>query len=90
MLFDLEHDPHETKNLADERPEIVNQGIRLLEEWHTEMMQVSPSATDPMWHVIREGGPFHARGRHEFYQRIRRETGREDCAERLQQRYKPK
>lgn len=90
MLFDLEHDPHETKNLADERPEIVNQGIRLLEEWYTEMMQTSTSATDPMWHVIREGGPLHARGRLEFYQRILRETGREDCAERLEQRYKPK
>ena len=63
MLFNLADDPHEQHNLADEQPEIVAQGLQLLEEWRTEMMNLSPSNTDPMMTVLREGGPFHTRGR---------------------------
>ncbi len=61
MLFDYKNDFHMTKNLADEKPEIVSRGLKILDEWHKEMMKNSSSDIDPMWTVIREGGPEHTR-----------------------------
>ena len=62
MLFHVEQDPHETRNLAGEQPEVVNHCLALLETWHGEMMSTSQDDRDPLWTVIREGGPFHTRG----------------------------
>ncbi len=31
------------------------------------MMQTQPDNIDPLWTVMREGGPFHARGHLEAY-----------------------
>lgn len=87
MLFDLEKDPHETRNLADQRGDVVAEGLRLLETWHTEMMSASPSPTDPMWHVIREGGPFHTRGRFDECLKRLNQTGRAEAIRRLEERY---
>lgn len=90
MLFDLETDPHETKNVFDERPEIAAKGLRLLDEWVTEQMKISDSPVDPMWTVIHEGGPFHTRDDIDldrYLHRLRNE-GRLDAADRLEQRYR--
>ena len=62
MLYNVEEDPHETRDLTGQRPDIVNECLGLLETWHGEMMATSLDATDPLWTVIREGGPFHTRG----------------------------
>ncbi|GGC77845.1 sulfatase [Thalassobacillus devorans] len=87
MLFDIENDPHETTNLVDEKPEIAGKGLRLLDEWVAEQMASSDSPTDPMWNVIQEGGPFHTRGNyHGYVERLRKE-GRNEAADRLEQRH---
>lgn len=60
MLFDLENDPHETTNLAGKLPDVLGQGLRLMDQWLAEQM---PRAWrgDPFWGVIQEGGPLHAK-----------------------------
>ncbi|MGG1515590.1 sulfatase [Paenibacillus oryzisoli] len=61
MLFDLENDPYEQKNLANEKREICMQAVYLLNEWHDEMMSTMEHDNDPLWTVMKEGGPLHAR-----------------------------
>jgi choline-sulfatase len=64
MLFDLGADPHEQENLAQKKPEICREGFLRLHRWHETQMQkmaeISTDAVDPLWTVIREGGPMHA------------------------------
>lgn len=81
MLYDLANDPHELHDLAAERPEIVNEGLRLLEAWQAEMMASSDSDIDPLWTVMREGGPFHTRGFIQAYAERLRVSGRAHHAE---------
>lgn len=83
LLFDLENDPHETRDLAGAHPEVVARGQALLETWLAEQMAASPHGVDPMWTVLREGGPFHTRGMLEKYCARLRATGRAEHAERL-------
>ena len=76
MLFNVETDPHELTDLVD-------RGLALLEQWHSEMMAGSQRDVDPLWTVMREGGPFHTRGQLETYCRRLRDTGRAQHAETL-------
>ncbi|HOX38744.1 MAG TPA: sulfatase [Candidatus Brocadiia bacterium] len=87
MLFDVAGDPHQTKNLASARPDLVNAGLARLELWTADMMKRSASDVDPMWNVMREGGPFHTRNQLEPYCKRLRETGREHHAEALMRRH---
>jgi len=87
MLFNVENDPHELHNLADKRPEIVNEAQKILDEWHAEMMTSATHPVDPLWTVMKEGGPFHTRGELSNYCRRLRETGREMHAEKLEKQY---
>jgi arylsulfatase A-like enzyme len=84
MLFDLSKDPHETENLTKEKPEIVQEGLTLLENWHAEMMSASPNHSDPMWETILEGGPYHPREGFDSYCKRLRNTGREHHAKTLE------
>ena len=96
MLFDLEADPCEQENLAERRPELCREGAWRLARWHDEQMQkmarTASDVTDPLWTVIREGGPFHAlheRGRSplpKYLQRLE-VTDRSDGAEALREKY---
>lgn len=65
MLFNLESDPHEQTNLAEKTPELCREGQWRLSRWHDAQMQrmakISSDVVDPLWTVMREGGPFHAR-----------------------------
>lgn len=61
MLFDLKNDPHEQHDLAPQRPDLVARAMQLLDEWTTRMMRSATHGQDPMWTVINEGGPLHAR-----------------------------
>jgi arylsulfatase A-like enzyme len=94
MLFNLAEDPHELHDLAAARLEIVQAGLaRLeewqaemlagLEEWQAEMLAGSPEAADPLWTVMQEGGPYHARGWLLSYCERLRATGRGHHADRL-------
>lgn len=61
MLFDLENDPYEQYNLVEERSDIHMKAVYLLNEWHDDMMLSMKEDTDPLWTVMKEGGPFHAK-----------------------------
>lgn len=87
MLFDLAKDPHEQANLAETEPEICNRALRLLSEWHDEQMITSAFDTDPLWTVMREGGPFHARGELKAYAQRLEETGRGHFVAELKRRH---
>lgn len=78
MLFDYEFDYHMLKNIADERPEIVEKGTELLETWHKNMMHDNSSKIDPMETVLKEGGPFHTRGTLKYYLSRLKKSGREE------------
>ena len=62
MLFHVKDDPHELHNLAPERPDLCARGAKMILDWTEQMMKSSRSDTDPMWTVMREGGPEHCRG----------------------------
>jgi len=81
MLFGVRRDPHELEDLAGRETALADRGQALLERWTAEMMARSESAEDPLWTVMREGGPFHTRGRLESYTKRLRETGRAHHAE---------
>lgn len=81
MLFNLEEDPHEQFNQAEDRPEVIGEGLALLDAWHAEMMATNDGAPDPMWTVMSEGGPFHSRGMVNAYVQRLRDSGRAHHAE---------
>lgn len=64
MLFAIEDDPHELRDLAATMPGVRDRHAALLARWHAEMMAGMPDgyAEDPLWTVLREGGPYHCRG----------------------------
>jgi len=81
MLFNVAEDPHELADLARERPGVADRGQALLERWTAEMLASGDAAEDPLWTVMREGGPYHTRGRLEAYCGRLRATGRARQAE---------
>ncbi len=83
MLFDVETDPHEQHDLAPDYPDLVAEAINHLDEWTVEMMRTSTQAVDPLWTIIREGGPYQTRGALRGYLARLRETGRTEFADRL-------
>lgn len=76
MLFNLKEDPHEIHNVATDHPEICAQGAKIILDWQEEQMLTSNSQIDPMWTVMREGGPFHARGSGRQYAEYLKKTDR--------------
>ncbi len=87
MLFDVAADPHEQHDLAGEKPAVVDRAARLLADWQHEMMLTGQQNIDPMMTVLREGGPFHTRGRLPGYLERLRATGRSHHAELLARRH---
>ncbi|MFD1900486.1 sulfatase [Enterococcus termitis] len=88
MLFDLENDPHECNNLAQEHPEIVREAVYRLNNWHDDMMKSMDYDVDPLWTVMLEGGPHHAKGHLPKYIQRLEETGRGGAAvEELKRRH---
>ncbi|WP_145408207.1 sulfatase family protein [Paenibacillus xylanexedens] len=76
MLYNLLDDPHEQHNVASEHKDICREAVYYLNEWHDEMMFRSKDDIDPLWTVIKEGGPFHAKGYLKGYIKRLEETGR--------------
>jgi choline-sulfatase len=87
MLFDVEGDPHEQVDLANTHPDVCRQANYLLNGWHDEMMQTMDSAVDPLWTVIREGGPLHARGQLKSYCEFLENTERAYAIEALKKEH---
>ncbi|HOK05487.1 MAG TPA: sulfatase-like hydrolase/transferase, partial [Victivallales bacterium] len=91
MLFNLKEDPHELLNLAEKFPEKVDYALARLEEWTANEMKRSHRDVDPLWTVIREGGPFHASFKspiYEDYLKRLKETNREWALGELEKRKK--
>ena len=78
MLFNLAEDPHEQYDLASERPELCQYAASRLLTWHDNMMatQLDGCEVDPLWTVMRQGGPCAARGRLKRYCERLEETDR--------------
>jgi arylsulfatase A-like enzyme len=95
-LFDLAADPHELNDLAADRPEVCREGAWRLMRWHEAQMQkmaiTASDVVDPLWTVIREGGPHHASYQHgqpagqlsAYLDRLE-QTGRADGADRIRE-----
>lgn len=87
MLFDIKNDQFEQHNLAEELPALCHEGNYLLSEWHDIMMSTMESQIDPLWTVIKEGGPFHAKNKLENYITNIHKAGREELIEELIRRH---
>jgi hypothetical protein len=89
MLFNIDEDPHEQHDVAAEHPDICREASQKYLQWHDEMMlsMPHPHNVDPMWTVIKEGGPSHARGELPAYCDRLKRTGRGDAAAKLKQRH---
>ncbi len=88
MLYNLAEDPHEQVDLATERPDLCREAVYRLNEWHDGMMAKMPDAVDPLWTVIREGGPCHAPlGKLPDYCKRLEETGRGWAVPKLKERH---
>ncbi len=87
MLFDLENDPHEQTNVANKHPEIVNKATHYYMEWLDEMLMTSKNKVDPLWTVLKEGGPLHARGGLKKYCEYLKQTNREWAIDKLYERH---
>lgn len=79
LLFDTTDDPHEEHDLAGARPDLVQEGLRLLERFNDELAPFP----DPFDTVIAEGGGMHCRGELPAYLQRLRSTDREHLADRL-------
>jgi choline-sulfatase len=86
MVFNLTRDPHELHDLAARKPELVDRGAALLEDWRAGMMRLSTTNVDPLMTVLREG-PLHACGMLKQYTERLRATGRAHHARRLAERH---
>ncbi|MCJ8009820.1 sulfatase [Lederbergia wuyishanensis] len=76
MLFNLKDDPFEQNDVAKEHPEVCKEAVYYLNDWHDHMMSTMPFDVDPLWTVMKEGGPLHARGHLKNYIQRLEETGR--------------
>ena len=88
MLFNIADDPHEQEDVKELYPEVCQKGAKYILDWHDDMMLSSDSVIDPLWTVLSEGGPHHARECNlpEYLKRLE-ETGRKDGADRLRKKY---
>lgn len=87
MLFNIEEDRYEQYDIASQHPELCMKAVYYLNQWHDNMMKTMKYDVDPLWTVIREGGPFHARGRLKEYLNRLEKTGRGHAVEELKRRH---
>lgn len=89
MLFHIDRDPHEQHDVAGEHPDLCREAAWRLLDWHDRMMLTLPYPydTDPMWTVMKEGGPAHARGMLPEYVERLMETDRGFAVEELKKRH---
>ena len=87
MLYNLEEDEHEQSNVAADHPDVCREAVYRLNEWHDEMMRTMPYDTDPLWTVMKEGGPYHAKGQLKSYIERLEETGRGHAVPELMKRH---
>ncbi|WP_178021423.1 sulfatase [uncultured Paenibacillus sp.] len=87
MLYNLKVDPFEQRDVAPEHPEVCMQAVYRLNDWHDDMMASMTYDVDPLWTVIQEGGPYHAKGHLPYYVKHLEQTGRADAISELKKRH---
>lgn len=87
MLYNLREDPYEQHNVAAKHRDICREAVYRLTEWHDDMMLRSGDDADPLWTVLKEGGPAHAKGYLRGYIQRLEETGRGRHAAELKRRH---
>ncbi len=87
MLFDIKSDPYEQRNLAEQHRVVCDRALRLMSDWHDEMMATSGSDIDPLWTVIREHGLIYNRGQLPAYCERLEATGRGWAVPELKRRH---
>ncbi|MDF2908073.1 MAG: sulfatase [Herbinix sp.] len=88
LLFNLEEDPYEQKDVKEQYPEVSARGAKIILDWLDDQMLKSTSQIDPLWTVMKEGGPYHTLGQLPNYIERLEKTGRKDGAELLRKRYR--
>jgi arylsulfatase A-like enzyme len=84
MLFDIKKDPHQTQNLVDRRPEVVQRCQALMQQWIDAVaLSEGDPVSDPFVALINEGGPLYTQGQREWYAEFLRGQGKADCAKRM-------
>ncbi|MCH8296172.1 sulfatase [Candidatus Poribacteria bacterium] len=81
QLFDMHADPHETKNVSAEHPDVVKECDHLLAEWHQEMFGHHGALPDPMQKVVQTGPWKYATL--DGWISMLRSKGREDMAQQI-------
>lgn len=87
MLYNLREDPYEQHDVKEQHPDLCARGAKIILDWQEAQMLKSDSEVDPMWTVMRQGGPFHTRGHLEGYLERLEKTGRKDGADKLREKY---
>jgi len=89
MLFDVEADPHEQREVAADHPDVCREAAHRLDEWHAQMMgsMVGEHSVDPLWTVMEEGGPYHVRGMLRQYCERLEASGRGGAVPELRRRH---
>lgn len=87
MLFNIKNDPYEQVNIAEKEKALVNKAESILYQWHDEMMEKKHDKIDPMWEIIRDGGPFHTKNKLINYCAYLEKTGREHYTKQYQEKY---
>lgn len=87
MLFNVKSDPHQLHDIAEENPAICAKGSKFILDWVDKMMIKSDYDIDPIWTVMREGGPEHSRGALSGYIERLKGTKREYGIELLKEMY---
>lgn len=87
MLFDVKNDQHELHNVASANKDVCMEAVYYLNEWHDAMMKSMPYQVDPLWTVMKEGGPLHARGHLRAYCERLEQTGRGHHVPELKRRH---
>lgn len=87
MLFNVKDDPHQLNNIAQQNPELCQKGAKIIIDWVDDMMAKSDYSVDPLWTVMKEGGPEHSRGAFAGYIERLKGTRREYGIELLKKMY---
>ena len=80
-------DSHERRNVAGDHLAERKTAVYHLNDWHDERMKSMPFDVDPLWTVIREGGPYHAKGHLPAYVQRLEATDRGAAEEELRKRH---
>lgn len=87
MLFNIKSDPHQTNDIAKENVALCEKGAKIILDWVDSMMTKSRYQIDPLWTVMKEGGPEHARGMLDSYIKRLEGTNRAYGIDLLKQMY---